>query len=493
MNDYQYIQNLLSSDNSVPALVVENYENWTEEDALDLARQICVEVNLFPEELEKDTAPKREYGSCFVTRHYRNCALPSVRLLATGNDLSAYVPNEYKLLVPDFKAVLTKLVEKDSLGEAEVQGLVGELLFKVAGFLSEEINKYRSKMANLPLALQPSLPAFDESAVEKWFENAKKVYTKYGIKEADLTMHLRNFLPTYARGQHDELEGRPWAEYVEGMTAAFQTDNSLSAVLGNLMSMRPKEGESYRAFAHRLYGASRRANPPLPEKEICRIMLKILPHQISSLLIGRSCDKISGFIKILEEAITDKNMIDGGSVQNSFEKPKEEKILATVSSKTEEKLDKILEGLKEITVENNAMFVGKNKNTGRGGYYGRGNYRGRGYGSRSYGRGRENFGGFYQNNGYGEHFQGENIGYQPRGAPYNNGGQMPNFQNGNQQGSYQGQRGSYLGAQVDYQIGNAQWGNGRGRAAGNCFACNSPTHRVAFCPELQNFRQEVSL
>ncbi|KAK3927478.1 Retrovirus-related Pol polyprotein from transposon 412 [Frankliniella fusca] len=370
MSNYQTVKNYLTDDNTTPAFVVENYENWTLEDAVDLARQLS-----------------------FVTD-----------ILEKGGE---------------------------EVSEEDTYNLVGELLFKVAGALGEVkaaereaarreklkreqeekerlrkeeeklAKKNREKMAALPLTLQPTLPNFDEGSVREWFENAKRVYAKYSIKEDDLHMYVLHFLPPYARGKHEELQGKPWGEYVEAMVKAFQSDNSMSAVMGNLMNMRPRENETYRAFAHRLYSASRRANPPLPEKEVCRIMLKILPHSVASLLVGRSCDQISDFIQILEDAITDRNMIEAGSMPSSFEKgwkdevgnlkklveSKEEKILATVSSLAEEKFDTFLKQFKELGVESNAMFVGNNTGRGRGGNNryngrgGRGNFRFRGNGN----------------------------------------------------------------------------------------------------------------
>ncbi|XP_052126051.1 N66 matrix protein-like [Frankliniella occidentalis] len=254
-------------------------------------------------------------------------------------------------------------------------------------------------------------------------------------------------------------------------------------------------------------------------------MLKILPPSVSSMLVGRSCDKISDFIKILEESITDKNLIDAGSMPCGFEKEwkdevgnlkrlveaKEEKILAAVSSVTEEKFENFLKQFKELNVESNTLFVGNNTNRGRGGNNryngrgGRGNFRFRGNGNNYFGRGKQNFGGYYQNNGNNHYFQGQNYGYQPSNGPngFANGwGQNQVFQSGNQGGTWQsqGQQGGYQNQASGFQ-GNqggqqnqangfqGNQGNSQRGGRGNCYLCNEPGHRMFSCPKLQNFRQ----
>ncbi|KAK3911527.1 Retrovirus-related Pol polyprotein from transposon 412, partial [Frankliniella fusca] len=112
---------------------------------------------------------------------------------------------------------------------------------------------------------------------------------------------------------HDDLKSKAWKDYVEIMADAFQSDNSMTAVLDRLGKMAQKSGETYKAFAHRVYNESRRANPPLPEEEVTRIMLKILPPSVATLMIGKNCKTVADFINQLERSIIERNIVSNAS------------------------------------------------------------------------------------------------------------------------------------------------------------------------------------
>ncbi len=121
------------------------------------------------------------------------------------------------------------------------------------------------------------------------------------------------------------------------MVKRFQPDNSVSAVLDTVARMQQKETESYRAFVNRLSGVAKRSDPPLPKKEVCRALLKALPVSISSLIIGKGYTTVTEFIEIMEDILTDINLIErkGATVKN--------KVLTTLgaSDKLAEKLEKV--------------------------------------------------------------------------------------------------------------------------------------------------------
>lgn len=504
------LNDFLTDKNSEPVFVINNSEYWDESDATSIARQIISALEKFPltlvpEDLDLTKFKNQTFPDFICSTEIKADPLPSVRVLSKATQLHDYKYLNCKISINSIYA----FVKQNLNSENSVQSSIAQIFKKVADAikrsvkqdkerkqrekeerekakreaelkvlrenlerLEKELAKKMSPVPSLPWSLQPGIPPFDENALSDWFKTVKETYAEYEVPEKKLHFYIFNALPPYARTAHAELRDRPWSEYVQEMVKRFQPDNSMSAVLDTIAQMNKKENESYRAFVNRLSGIAKRSDPPLPEKEICRALLKALPVSISSLMIGKGYTTVTEFITIMENILTDMNLIErkGATVEN--------KVLATLGASDDlaEKLEKLEIKLEALTSQNIpeqatrqdrledllTMMVQQNSYRGRGDYNGRrgggnwrgnrGNYRGNNYGRNGYTT--------YSN--YRQNSRGENSKGKDDNTDKNQAGQ--NTQ------SYNPNRGS-------------------GRRDGNCYSCGRYGHFSFECRKLSNFRR----
>ncbi len=262
--------------------------------------------------------------------------------------------------------------------------------------------------------------------------------------------------------------------------------------------MAQKTGETYKAFAHRVYNESRRANPPLPEEEVTRIMLKILPPSVATLMIGKNCKTVSDFINQLEKSIIERNIINNSSENTASANAAGLNELTEMFGKlmkkqenTENKILALLNG-KDETVEeddekedmeskiNKGIYMALENYNKRGGFQNRGGRGGYVRGNASY-RGRF----FYpKNNNFNRQFQynqNSSNGQQSRqtfGARGKN-----NFYD--RKNSVYGPRGRGYQTSTNF---NKPGGQGE-RPSQRCFRCGGYDHYIAACKLNENFQQ----
>jgi hypothetical protein len=367
-------------------------------------------------------------------------------------------------------------------------------------------------MANkFPQGLQPTIPKFDENNVKRWLEDCKDMFLIYlggsesSTPENQVPKLLTPFIPDFARGIHDGIKERPWVEYVEGMIGSFQSDNSMSAVRDLMLSQTRKQGESLRAYLHRVSSLGNRANPPLSAVDCCRILNQLLPPNIAMAMLGWSkLLQVPQFIDRAENIFNESKTMsatwgtDASSPGLAKDRPAMRtddqdlsKICALLEKLTDtdkqetpldivaKKLDDLIQQKSKTTQEHGVdgldervmkIFESKYPNLAQGN---RG--RGRGRGGRGFGRSRYGYarGGFLP--AYGGYAGGQNpdqYGYAPMVAygqpPAPQGYQQPAImpppqqQRGGRGGSYQ-QQGVRL-----------------------CYVCGDPTHLSYSCQK-RNF------
>ncbi|KAK3908553.1 Zinc finger protein 394 [Frankliniella fusca] len=168
----------------------------------------------------------------------------------------------------------------------------------------------------LPVTLQPTLPCFDENDLRNWFASVKKTYDLFRVPEDRIPCYIQNALPPYVRNAHIENQDKPWDEYIKALVQRFQPDNSWDFILDSISTMKPKAGESWRSFANRISSIADRADPKIPVKNICSVIMKVLPKSVASAMMALVFKTVPEFIDTVEHVLRMQKALNPNETQN---------------------------------------------------------------------------------------------------------------------------------------------------------------------------------
>lgn len=512
--------------------VIANSRTFDRKDGASLATQIISQVSNLPETFfpRGVDVTALDVPLYFVTHHLKGIvALPAIRIFACEEELDHVGSDGVEFSIPRFKAALGALKKETPTWQKE------DLIRYIALVLeraAQKDNKRRERTEKkrlltmaptLPASLQPSLRRFNDTDVTEWLEHVKTVYAKHGVDEDDVPMYIGSFLPDHAVATHEALvkEGAKWADYARTLITRLEADRSPSAIKEKILEMTQKANESVRVFAMRVHSVAQQAVPAIPDKEVCRLLLKILPRAETKYLIGANCSNVSDFIQRLESAVLDRKIVGGETsaqgqssttdwgqvlldkLLQKEQQQKQDKVLAMVEAlagpKEKSVEDLILDKLQKLNVQGEntenksspvtekvekmwAVFQQqqpkKGQNRGRGGGQG----------------GAQRYNGFQQPYaepyGYRQAAYGAPYGGAPYGQQYQpfRGNYWQGEGNAQRRGGYSGARGGYrggfAGSRGGYRGGHSGPQQGTVRA---CYGCQATDHLIAACPQRSAF------
>lgn len=534
-----------------PFLLVVNAENFNQEDANSLASQLLSVFDDFPltEIPDQQVAGRLEndYVDFFTSQRITADSVPSVRVIAKSSELKTFESYPGKLSINHLKEFLdcnrAPLINKSQLVLAvaycisEAAKLVAQLERDHKERKREREEKERKERerkererrererredempdVKLPPSLQPTLRPLDENNAKSWFAEAKTLYTKYGVEEANIACHLGSFLPAYVQNAHAENVGQPWELYTQAMITRIQGNKTNGSLRAKLLKMRKSDEESTRKFILRVLDMAAYAEPKMNDEELSNILLEILPESEAELLVNMTTSDPLELLKNLDVALEKREILQKRKHAaetshkaleeklDKFQKFVEDKLLSPqaekphkiaalldslsvketeepkpTSTSTDEKLDQVLAFMKEKQNWGQKQG-GQGNNQGNSN---RGNRRGRG--NRGY------------NNGNGGQFYGQSQ----NGAQYfGNYGAFPQQQNSQQKPQYNyqqfpsGNQWYSGGATGGSQAYGGHYGyspnqnfnfNPNQNRRRNCYLCKSPDHLMANCPRISAF------